>query len=239
MNLALFDLDNTLLAGDSDFEWAQFLIGKGVVDREVQEAKNLQFYEHYKAGTLDIHEFLAFQLAPLARHPRAELDAWHAEYMERHIRPLIGEPARALVRSHLAAGDLCAIVTATNSFVTGPIAREFGIPHLIATDRRGRPGKRGVFRQSVRHAGVPRRQDRPRRELAGISRAVVGQLRRQLLLQRLAQRPAPAGQGADAGRRRSGRHVAPAQCRNGLEDHHSAVEFGLLRTPGCSPNGNS
>jgi HAD superfamily hydrolase (TIGR01490 family) len=133
MNLALFDLDNTLLAGDSDFEWAQFLISKGVVDRELQEAKNLQFYEDYKAGTLDIHAFLAFQLAPLARHPRAELDAWHREYMDRYIRPLIGGAARALVDRHLAAGDLCAIVTATNSFVTGPIARELGIPHLIGT----------------------------------------------------------------------------------------------------------
>jgi HAD superfamily hydrolase (TIGR01490 family) len=133
MNLALFDLDNTLLTGDSDFEWAQFLISKGVVDREVQEARNIQFYEQYKAGTLDIHEFLAFQLAPLARHARAELDAWHAEYMERHIRPIIGQPARALVRQHLDNGDLCAIVTATNAFVTGPIAREFGIPHLIGT----------------------------------------------------------------------------------------------------------
>ncbi len=133
MNLALFDLDNTLLSGDSDFEWAQFLIGKGVVDREVQEAKNIEFYEQYKAGTLDIQAFLAFQLAPLTRHPRAELDAWHAEYLDRHIRPLIGEPARALVRAHLEAGDLCALVTATNSFVTGPIAREFGVPHLIAT----------------------------------------------------------------------------------------------------------
>ncbi len=133
MNLALFDLDNTLLSGDSDFEWAQFLIGKGVVDREIQEAKNIEFYEQYKAGTLDIHEFLAFQLAPLTRHPRAELDAWHAEYLERHIRPLIGDAARALVQQHLEAGDLCALVTATNSFVTGPIAREFGVPHLIAT----------------------------------------------------------------------------------------------------------
>ena len=133
MNLALFDLDNTLLAGDSDFEWAQFLISKGVVDREVQEAKNLQFYEDYKAGTLDIDAFLAFQLAPLARHPRVELDAWHCEYMDRHIRPLITGAARALVDRHLAAGDLCAIVTATNSFVTGPIARELGIPHLIGT----------------------------------------------------------------------------------------------------------
>ena len=133
MNLALFDLDNTLLAGDSDFEWAQFLISKGVVDREVQEAKNIQFYEHYKAGTLDIYEFLIFQLAPLTRHPRAELDAWHREYMDRHIRPIMTDKAKAAVAQHLAAGDLCAIVTATNSFVTGPIAREFGIPHLIGT----------------------------------------------------------------------------------------------------------
>ncbi|MBL8448814.1 MAG: HAD family hydrolase [Dechloromonas sp.] len=133
MNLALFDLDNTLLSGDSDFEWAQFLIGKGVVDREIQEAKNIEFYEQYKAGTLDIQAFLAFQLAPLTRHPRAELDAWHAEYLERHIRPLIGDAARALVRQHLNGGDLCALVTATNSFVTGPIAREFGVAHLIAT----------------------------------------------------------------------------------------------------------
>ena len=133
MNLALFDLDNTLLAGDSDFEWAQFLISKGVVDRELQEAKNIQFYEQYKAGTLDIYEFLAFQLAPLARHSRAELDAWHHEYVERHIRPIMSVKARTLVLEHLAAGDLCAIVTATNSFVTGPIAREFGIGHLIGT----------------------------------------------------------------------------------------------------------
>ncbi|WP_412480943.1 HAD family hydrolase [Azonexus sp. IMCC34839] len=133
MNLALFDLDNTLLAGDSDFEWAQFLISKGVVDREIQEAKNIEFYEHYKAGTLDIYEFLNFQLAPLARHSREELDAWHAEYMEHHIRPIMAVKARTLVLEHLAAGDLCAIVTATNSFVTSPIAREFGIQHLIGT----------------------------------------------------------------------------------------------------------
>ncbi len=133
MNLALFDLDNTLLAGDSDFEWAQFLISKGVVDREIQEAKNIEFYEHYKAGTLDIYEFLNFQLAPLARHSREELDAWHAEYMERHIRPIVSVKARTLVLEHLAAGDLCAIVTATNSFVTSPIGREFGIQHLIGT----------------------------------------------------------------------------------------------------------
>jgi HAD superfamily hydrolase (TIGR01490 family) len=133
MNLALFDLDNTLLSGDSDFEWAQFLIGKGVLDREVHEARNLEFFEQYKAGTLDIHAFLDFQLAPLSRHPREELDAWHREFLVTRIRPLINPAARTLVAKHAAAGDLLAIVTATNSFVTGPIAREFAIPHLIAT----------------------------------------------------------------------------------------------------------
>ncbi len=133
MNLALFDLDHTLLAGDSDFEWAQFLIGKGAVDGELHAARNQIFYDDYKAGTLDIDAFLAFQLAPLARHDRAKLDVWHAEFMERHIRPMIGLEARTLVEGHRRKGDLCALVTATNSFVTGPIAREFGIPHLIAT----------------------------------------------------------------------------------------------------------
>ncbi|MCB1890107.1 MAG: HAD family hydrolase [Rhodocyclaceae bacterium] len=133
MDLVLFDLDNTLLDGDSDFEWAQFLIAVGVLDKEVYEARNLDFYDQYKAGTLDIHEFLDFQLAPLARHPRAQLDAWHAEFMRERILPMIGRPARALVDRHLGSGALVAIVTATNSFVTGPIAREFGIPHLVAT----------------------------------------------------------------------------------------------------------
>jgi HAD superfamily hydrolase (TIGR01490 family) len=132
MKLALFDLDNTLLAGDSDFEWAQFLIEQGVLDREIYEARNLEFYEQYKAGTLDIHEFLDFQLKPLARHPRAVLDAWHREFMERKIRPIIRASARSLVERH--AGDLRVLITATNSFVTAPIAREFGIEHLIATE---------------------------------------------------------------------------------------------------------
>jgi HAD superfamily hydrolase (TIGR01490 family) len=139
LNLALFDLDNTLLAGDSDFEWAQFLIEQGVLDREVYEARNQQFYDQYKAGTLDIHEFLDFQLRPLARHSRAVLDAWHREFMQRKIFPIISDSARELVNRH--RGDLCAIVTATNSFVTAPIAREFGIEHLIATEPEQRDGE--------------------------------------------------------------------------------------------------
>ena len=133
MNLALFDLDNTLIAGDSDFQWAQFLIEKKALDRELHEAKNIEFYEQYKAGTLDIHEFLNFQLKPLARHPRAQLDAWHCEFMAQSIRPMITAKARTLVREHLDSGALVAVVTATNAFVTGPIVREFGIPHVVAT----------------------------------------------------------------------------------------------------------
>jgi len=132
--LALFDLDNTLLVGDSDYEWGQFLIDRGVLDRDEYEAQNDAFFEQYKAGTLDIHEYLQFALGPLARHTPEELDRWHADFMDTRIRPMIGPQALALAAKHLDAGDLCAVVTATNSFVTAPIAREFGIPHLIATE---------------------------------------------------------------------------------------------------------
>lgn len=134
MRLALFDLDNTLLAGDSDFEWAQFLIEQGVLDQEVYEARNQEFYDQYKAGTLDIHEFLDFQLKPLARHTRSQLDAWHRDFMQRKILPIITARGRELVERHLREADLVAIITATNSFVTTPIARAFGVEHLIATE---------------------------------------------------------------------------------------------------------
>jgi len=137
--LVLFDLDNTLLAGDSDFEWAQFLIEQGVLDREVYEARNHAFYDQYKAGTLDIREFLDFQLKPLSRHPRAVLEAWHREFMALKIMPIIRESARALVARHRA--DLRVVITATNSFVTRPIAREFGIENLIATEPEERGGE--------------------------------------------------------------------------------------------------
>jgi HAD superfamily hydrolase (TIGR01490 family) len=134
MKLALFDLDNTLLAGDSDYEWGQFLIDQGVLDRASYEAQNAAYYEQYKAGTLDIHEFLGFALRPLAEHEPADLARWHAAFMRDRVVPMIGSPARALVRRHLDAGDLCAVITATNRFVTEPIVREFGVPHLIATE---------------------------------------------------------------------------------------------------------
>ena len=141
MKLALFDLDNTLLTGDSDFEWAQFLIEQGVIDREVYEAKNQAFYDQYKAGTLDIHEFLDFQLKPLSRHSRRVLDVWHADFMRTRIAGMMGKPAQDLVARHKAAGDICIIITATNSFVTAPIARAFGVEHLIATEPEQRDGE--------------------------------------------------------------------------------------------------
>ena len=134
MNLTLFDLDNTLLACDSDYEWGQYLVDQGVLVREEYEAQNAAYYEQYKAGTLDIHEFLGFALRPLAAHTPEDLARWHAGFMQARIRPAMTPQARTLVREHLDAGDLCAVVTATNSFVTGPIAREFGVPHLVATE---------------------------------------------------------------------------------------------------------
>lgn len=158
-HIALFDLDNTLLKGDSDFEWAQFLISKGVVDPEVQAAKNAQFYADYKAGTLDIHAFLDFQLAPLARHDRAQLDLWHGEFMQQHIQPIMLDNAKALVNRHLELGHLCAVVTATNAFVTGNIARAFGIPHLIATIpgvRNGQFTGKPVGTPSFQHGKITR-----------------------------------------------------------------------------------
>lgn len=141
MNLALFDLDNTLIAGDSDFQWAQFLITKKVLDRELHEAKNIEFYEQYKAGTLNIHEFLDFQLKPLARHPRAQLEAWRSEFVQKKIMPIIAPGARSLIERHQLDGDLCIIITATNSFVTAPIAQLFGIDHLIATEPEQKEGE--------------------------------------------------------------------------------------------------
>ena len=130
--LALFDLDHTLIDGDSDVSWAQFLIEEGVLHPEEYHAKNLWFAERYKDGTLDIREFLDFQLAPIARRPRPLLDAWHEQFMQRKIRPIIHERTPQLLAGH--DGALKALVTATNRFITAPIAAELGIAHLIATD---------------------------------------------------------------------------------------------------------
>lgn len=133
-NLALFDLDNTLLAGDSDYNWSLFLIEEGLLDAKTHHDRNEQFYIDYKNGCLDIYAFLKFQLQPLSQHPKQFLDQLHLKYMERVIRPMMTEKAQALVNKHKANGDLCLVITATNSFVTKPIATAYGIEHLIGTD---------------------------------------------------------------------------------------------------------
>ena len=138
MKIALFDLDNTLLDGDSDHAWAEYLIEEGVLHPEEYHAKNEWFFERYKDGTLDIHEFLDFQLAPIANRPRRQLEAWHQDFMQRKIRPMILPKAVELIESHADAEK--AIVTATNRFITGPIAGELGVATLIATDIEERDG---------------------------------------------------------------------------------------------------
>jgi HAD superfamily hydrolase (TIGR01490 family) len=131
-HLALFDLDHTLLPIDSDYEWGQFLVRTGAVDAQEYQRRNDEFFAQYQAGTLDPVEYLEFALGTLARFPRRELDAMHEQYMREVITPNIRPQARALVQRHADEGDLVAIITATNHFVTAPIARAFGVPHLIA-----------------------------------------------------------------------------------------------------------
>jgi HAD superfamily hydrolase (TIGR01490 family) len=134
MNLALFDLDHTLLPLDSDFEWGQFLIRIGAVDRAEFEQRNADFYAQYQAGKLDPVAYLEFAFGTLARFPRKQLDDWHLQFMDEVIHPAILPAARALIKRHQDRGDLVAIITATNRFVTAPIASAFGVPHLIAAE---------------------------------------------------------------------------------------------------------
>ncbi len=148
MNLALFDLDYTLLNGDSDYAWGEFLVAEGAVDGKVYKEKNDAFWQQYKDGTLRIEEFLAFALAPLAKYPMEQLYAWRSRYLETRIEPMITAEALELVESH--RGDLCAVVTATNAFVTAPIAARFGVPHLIACEAEVVDG-----RYTGRPIGVP------------------------------------------------------------------------------------
>lgn len=135
MALALFDLDNTLLRGDSDHAWGEFLVARGAVDAERFAYENDRYYKAYVEGTLDIYEFLEqHQLRPLALHDRPTLDRWLAEFVENRIRPMISAAARALVERHRARDDTLVIITATNRFLTAPISAEFGIEHLLATE---------------------------------------------------------------------------------------------------------
>ncbi len=133
VSLAIFDLDNTLIADDSDFLWGRFLVDRGIVDKDYYDQANKKFYDDYKQGCLDIVAFLNFSLAPLAMHDAQQLYDWRAEFVETLIKPIALSAARDLVERHRAAGDTLLVVTATNRFVTEPIVKLFGIEHLLAT----------------------------------------------------------------------------------------------------------
>jgi HAD superfamily hydrolase (TIGR01490 family) len=134
VTLAIFDLDNTLIRGDSDHLWGCFVCERGLVDNADFAERNEQFYADYQAGRLDIDAYLRFALSPLVGRPQAELDAWHRDFMASKIAPIILPKAIELVESHRRRGHELLIITATNSFITGPIARAFGISELLACE---------------------------------------------------------------------------------------------------------
>ncbi|KZM42942.1 phosphoserine phosphatase [Marinomonas sp. SBI22] len=132
MTLAIFDLDGTLLSGDSDYNWGQFLVEEGIVDADTYKTANDKFYQDYLSGGLDIHEYLAFSLAPLTQFNQAQLEDLHNAFMAKKIMPMMQEKALKLVQEHKEKGHFLMIITATNEFVTGPISQYFGMDHLIA-----------------------------------------------------------------------------------------------------------
>lgn len=148
--LAIFDLDNTLITGDSDHAWGDFLIETGVVDAETHRKANNQFYQDYLDGTLDMQRYLEFSLQPLAEHPMAQLHQWREAFIERKILPLITQKSLQLLAEHRERGHYLLIITATNRFVTEPIARHLGVDDLIATDPELADG-----RYTGRVSGIP------------------------------------------------------------------------------------
>lgn len=150
MTLAIFDLDNTLLGGDSDYLWGQFLVEQGLVDGEAYERENQRFYDDYEAGTLDIYEYQAFMLRLLTEYPLTEMLAWRERFIAEKIQPILLPRAVDLLERHRAAGDTLLIVTATNRFITAPIAERFDVPHLLATEPEFTEG-----RYTGRPVGIP------------------------------------------------------------------------------------
>lgn len=150
MPLALFDLDNTLLAGDSDYAWGEFLVHENKVDPDHYARMNEQFYEDYQQGKLDIFEYLRFALAPLAALESQELVELHQKFMNEVVSKMWLPAAEALVEKHRAAGDQLMVISATNRFIVEPICHRFGISEIIATEPEQQDG-----RYTGRVAGVP------------------------------------------------------------------------------------
>ncbi len=154
MALAIFDLDNTLIGGDSDHLWGEFLVRHGHVDADFYRSENDRFYREYQNGTLNIHDWLDFQFQPLAAHSMETLQQWHQQFMQEEIEPIWLSKAEELVESHRNKGDTLLIITATNRFITEPIAEKLAIPHLIATEPEQIDG-----RYSGKVEGIPSYQE--------------------------------------------------------------------------------
>ena len=150
MTLAIFDLDNTLIAGDSDYLWGQFLVERGIVDRRHYEQANERFYDDYRDGRLDIDAFLQFALKPLSENDAEQLHQWRQDFIEECIRPILLPAARELLDIHRKLGHTLMVITATNRFVTEPIAGLYGVDELIATVPEFEEG-----RYTGRYLGVP------------------------------------------------------------------------------------
>ena len=134
MALAIFDLDNTLLNGDSDHAWGEYLVEKGIVDAGVYKQANDQFLNDYQTGRLNILEYLEFALKPLSTNDIKLLNTWRKDFLEQKIKPIMLPKAFELLEKHKKQGDFLLIITATNRFVTELIASEFGVDDLIATE---------------------------------------------------------------------------------------------------------
>lgn len=150
MPLAIFDLDNTLIAGDSDYLWGEFLVEHRLVDVAAYQAQNERFYRDYQARQLDIFAYLTFALTPLTRFSPEELTALHARFMQERINPILLPKAVELVERHRHQGDTLMVITATNRFITEPIVAAFNIPHLLASEPEMIDG-----RYSGRPTGIP------------------------------------------------------------------------------------
>lgn len=141
MRLALFDLDHTLLPIDSADTWSHHVVRHGGLDAAKYTARIEHFAQEYRAGTFDVDAYVRFQMELLAAFTREQLDAWHAEFMERHVTPAMREQARRLVDSHRSRGDELALVTGTNAYVVTPIAQAFGIDHVLAVEPEQHAGR--------------------------------------------------------------------------------------------------
>lgn len=134
MRLAIFDLDNTLLNGDSDHAWGEFLVEQEIVDPEVYAQANDKFYQQYQQGSLDIQEYLQFALQPLTKHSPEQLNKWHELFMQTKVAAMMQDKAQQLLAEHRAQGDFLLIITATNLFVTAPIAKALGVDFILASE---------------------------------------------------------------------------------------------------------